>query len=90
MEFWIDVLGWIGALLILLAYALISLKKVEGSSLSYQMMNIFASIFLTMNTAYYGAIPSTLVNMIWAVIAAVAIFAIFRNWKRNAAETRTE
>ncbi len=47
MEFWIDVLGWMGALLILLAYALISSKQVEGNSLSYQMLNIFASIFLT-------------------------------------------
>lgn len=90
MEFWIDVLGWVGAVMILTAYALISYKKVEGDSLSYQMLNILASIFLTLNTAYYGAIPSTLVNIIWAVIAAWAIFAIFRNWKRNAVETRAE
>ncbi len=90
MEFWIDVLGWIGAILILLAYALISSKKVEGSSLSYQMLNIFASIFLTINTFYYGAIPSTLVNIIWAIIAAFAIIAIARKWKQRKAETFTE
>ena len=83
MEFWIDVLGWIGALLILSAYALISWKKVEGNSLSYQLMNIVASIFLTVNTAYYGAIPSTMVNIIWAVIAAWAIFVIARNWQKG-------
>jgi len=83
MEFWIDVLGWIGALLILSAYALISSKKVEGSSLSYQLLNIFASIFLTVNTAYYGAIPSTLVNIIWAIIAIYAIFTIAKNWRKS-------
>ncbi len=83
MEFWIDVLGWIGAVLILTAYALISSKKVEGNSLSYQLLNIFASIFLTINTAYYGAIPSTLVNIIWAIIAAWAIFVIARNWRKR-------
>ncbi len=88
MEFWIDVLGWMGALLILTAYALISSKKVEGNSLSYQMLNIWASIFLTINTAYYGAIPSTLVNIIWAIIAGFAIVAIARKWRTR--ETNAE
>lgn len=90
MEFWVDVLGWIGALLILTAYALISSKKVEGNSLSYQLLNIVASILLTANTYYYGAIPSTLVNVIWAIIAAWAIFVIAKNWMRRNAETRME
>ena len=83
MEFWIDVLGWIGALLILSAYALISLKKVEGDSLLYQSLNIVGSILLLMNTYYWGAIPSTLVNLIWTIIAGVAIFSIFKNWIRK-------
>ena len=83
MEFWIDVLGWIGALQILLAYALISLKKVEGDSLIYQVLNIVGSIFLLVNTYYWGAIPSTLVNLIWTIIAGFAIFSIFKNWSKR-------
>jgi hypothetical protein len=82
MEFWIDVLGWIGALQILTAYALISLKKVEGDSLFYQLLNIVGSVFLVVNTYYWRAFPSTLVNVVWAIIAVFAIFVIIRKWKK--------
>ncbi|MDQ3632916.1 MAG: hypothetical protein M3405_00180 [Acidobacteriota bacterium] len=83
MEFWIDVLGWIGALLILTAYALISLKKVEGDSLFYQLLNIVGSIFLVINTYYWKAFPSTLVNVVWAIIAVFAIAVIARKWRKG-------
>ena len=83
MEFWIDALGWIGAVQILTAYALISLKKVEGDSLAYQLLNIFGSILLVINTYYWNALPSTLVNVIWLIIALVAVFSIIKNWNRK-------
>ena len=81
--FWIDFFGWIGALLILTAYALISLKKVEGDSLSYQLLNIFGSIFLVVNTFYWNALPSTLVNAIWLLIALFAVFSIIRKLNKK-------
>ncbi len=83
MEFWIDVLGWIGALQILTAYALISLKKVEGDSLLYQLLNIFGSILLVINTYYWNALPSTLVNAIWLIIALFAVFSIVKNLNKK-------
>lgn len=83
MEFWIDILGWAGAFLIIAAYALISSKRVEGDSLFYQTLNIVGSVLLVVNTYYWGAIPSTLVNIIWAIIAFFAIFSIARRWKKK-------
>ncbi len=79
----IDSIGWIGALLILIGYGLISFKKIEGNSLKFQLLNIFGSVFLAINTYYYGAIPSTLVNVIWAIIAVSAIIAILRRVRRR-------
>lgn len=79
----IDSIGWIGALLILIGYGLISFKKIEGNSLKFQMLNIFGSVFLAIHTYYYGAIPSTLVNVIWAIIAVFAIFAIVKKYGKN-------
>ena len=46
----IDTLGWIGTGLYLVAYALVSLKKVEGDSLLYQGINIVAGVLLILNT----------------------------------------
>ncbi len=84
----IDSIGWIGALLILIGYGLISFKKIEGNSLKFQLLNIFGSVFLAINTYYYGAIPSTLVNIIWAIIAVAAIFAIVKSYGKKSVRER--
>jgi hypothetical protein len=39
------------------------------------MLNLFGSIFLMTNTIYFGAYPSTFVNLVWLFIA---IFALLR------------
>lgn len=74
----LDVLGWIGALLLLGAYGLVSFKKLAPDSLAYQAMNIVASVLLLANTLYYGAYPSSFVNAIWTVIAVAAIASVAR------------
>ena len=38
----IDILGWIGTILFLIAYGLVSAKKVESDSWWYQGMNLIA------------------------------------------------
>ena len=80
-----DVLGWIGAFLLLMAYALVSFRKLEPDSAIYQWMNIIASILLLVNTMYYGAYPSSFVNAAWAVIAFVAILSMYRRYGKSSA-----
>jgi uncharacterized membrane protein YjdF len=83
MEILLNVLGWIGAFLLLLAYALVSFKKLQADSETYQWLNIIASILLVINTIYYGAYPSSFVNAAWTVIAFFAILTIKRNYGKN-------
>jgi len=68
-----DVLGWVGAALLLGAYALVSMRKLEGDSVAFQLLNLLGSGFLIVNSAYYGAYPSVGVNVVWISIAVVAI-----------------
>lgn len=65
----IDILGWVGTIGYLVAYTLISLKKVEGDSFIYQGMNFLAGIFLVINTIYWKAYPSAALNVAWIGIA---------------------
>jgi len=74
-QFWFDVVGWAGAAALLIAYAMVSHKKLEGDSGTYQALNISGSLLLAANTIFYGSYPSTSVNIIWA---AIAVFAIAR------------
>ena len=66
---WFDAIGWLGAALLLVAYAMISSKKLEVDSTVYQLLNIVGSVFLVANTIFYRAYPSSFVNVIWAGIA---------------------
>ena len=73
----INVLGWTGSIIYLLAYALVSLKKTEGDSILYQGMNIFAGILLVIYTLYLGAYATTGLNAVWV---AIGLFTLARRW----------
>jgi hypothetical protein len=70
---WFDAIGWAGAAFLLVAYAMISSKKLEVDSTGYQLLNIIGSLFLVANTIFYRAYPSSFVNVIWAGIAVFSI-----------------
>ena len=72
---WFDAIGWVGAVALLIAYAMVSHKKLERDSATYQLLNISGSILLAANTIFYGSYPSTFVNLIWAGIAVFSIAA---------------
>ncbi len=78
-----DSLGWIGAILLLLAYAMVSFKKLAADSFAYQGMNVGASILLAINTLYHRAYPSSFVNIVWTIIAIFAILTVVRRYAKN-------
>jgi len=72
-QVWFDGVGWVGAAALLVAYAMVSHKKLEGNSAAYQVLNISGSLLLAANTIFYGSYPSAFVNLIWAGIAVFSI-----------------
>ncbi len=73
----INILGWTGSILYLLAYALVSMKKTEGDSLLYQGINIFAGTLLVIYTLYLDAYATTGLNAVWVIIG---LFTLGRKW----------
>jgi hypothetical protein len=69
----IDILGWLGALVVVAAYSLISYGSVDGRSRIYQTLNVIGSILLIVNTAWHRAWPSSVVNLVWVGIAIGAL-----------------
>jgi hypothetical protein len=76
----IDIVGWVGVLSLLAAYALVSMKKVQGDSAAYQLMNLAGSALLILNSFHYKAFPSVGVNVAWVGIA------VYTMVKRNRAK----
>ena len=65
--------GWVGAVILLVAYVLVSSGSVNGRSVLYQALNAIASVLLGVNSAWHRAWPSALVNVIWVGIAITAL-----------------
>jgi hypothetical protein len=74
----VEVAGWAGATLILLAYLLLSAEKLTGQSLVYQGMNIVGAAGFVINGWWHGAIPSAALNVLWLLIGAVASWRILK------------
>ncbi|HVY81007.1 MAG TPA: hypothetical protein VG994_08510 [Steroidobacteraceae bacterium] len=71
----IEVVGWIAAVLILAAYALLSAGKVDGRSALYHWMNVAGAVGFVINSGYNGAFPSAALNVIWI---GIGIFGLVR------------
>jgi len=76
VEIAIEVVGWIGAALILGAYGLLSAGKLTGQSPLYQWMNVVGAAGFTVNGWWHGALPSAALNVIWMMIGGVALWRI--------------
>lgn len=72
----IDGIGWIGAAALLAAYGLVSAKRLDGDSAVFQLLNLVGAVCLIINTAYYGAFPSTFVNVVWVGIAVATMLHV--------------
>lgn len=63
-----ELCGWIGAVLVLIAYIMVSTGKAKADSKSYQITNIIGALFLVAYTYNCQAYASMIVNVIWAGI----------------------
>lgn len=72
----IEVIGWSGAVMILVAYLLLTTGKIAAASVTYQALNLVGALAFVLNSGWNGAIPSATLNVIWAGIAVYALTRI--------------
>jgi hypothetical protein len=73
----LNIVGWTGSILYLLAYALVSMKKTQGDSLLYQGMNIVAGTLLVIYSIALSAYATIGLNAVWV---AIGLFTLGRRW----------
>jgi len=83
LALFMEVVGWIGALLILAGYGLLSAGKLDAKSPAYQWLNVVGAIGFILNSGWNGAWPSAALNVIWVGIGVVALVRIFASKKRG-------
>ena len=73
MAILINIIGWIGTFLIILAYFLVSNKKVDAGSQTYQTLNLVGAIGVGVNVFYQQAWPAFALQVLWGIIALMAL-----------------
>lgn len=76
-----EIMGWIGTVTYIIAYLLLSLRKLKAEKALYHCLNVLGSVGLMINGFYYGNFPSVFVNIAWFIIATLAIIIIVRRWR---------
>ena len=74
-----EIIGWIGAFLYIIAYLLVSIKKIKADHLKFQLLNISGGACLVVNSLHQSDYPSVFTNSVWA---AIGIFAIYYNARK--------
>jgi len=73
MNILVEIMGWIGSVIIVGSYALNITGRLEATHKLYVLANILGGLFFVVNTYFHQAYPSMFVNIVWVIIAIVML-----------------
>ena len=71
----VECIGWIGAIIVLIAFFMISTHRTDADKPIFHWLNVIGAIGLIIHTCYNSAFPSAFVNVIWV---GVAVFSLIK------------
>ena len=78
MKIFVDVLGWTGSALVLIAYYLVSTQRIDSKNYVFHVLNSLGSACLIANTLFYRTYPVVTLNLIWLGIGISSLVKIYR------------
>lgn len=79
----ITLAGWSGAICSVVAYGLVTMKRITPDSAAFQLLNLLGAGLLSVSSTVHGAWPSAVVNVIWVGIGVLALRTIWRRRKTS-------
>ncbi|MBZ4644451.1 MAG: hypothetical protein JG767_2060 [Deferribacteraceae bacterium] len=70
---WYDFVGNVGVFLILLAYLLLQLSKINSQSLKFSILNAFGAFFIIMSLYFDFNLSAFIIESFWLLISLVGI-----------------
>ena len=77
----IDAIGMLGALMVVLAYYLLQLERIDPKSLSYNMINLVGGIFLFFSLCFNFNLASLVIEIFWI---GASMIGLWKYWRRPA------
>jgi len=69
----VEIIGWVGAIFLTIAYFLIQTNKVDNNNTGYIILNTIGSFLLLLNAIEHRSYPSLTINLIWFVIGIYSL-----------------
>lgn len=76
-KYFLELIGWSGAVFSLLAYSLNSLNIILSQSQEYLVMNVVGCFCLIIYTYYKKAYANSVLNTIWLFMTVVALVKVY-------------
>ena len=80
---YIEILGSVGAFIILLAFVMLQFQKWHEDDLIYDGSNAIGGIMLFIYAVLLGSYPFMIINAVWTIVSVKDVIAYFRNGKRR-------
>ena len=72
----VEIIGYVGMILILGAFFLVSSGRLKSNSFGFQGINLIGAILLSVYSVFRAVWPSFVLNGVWSLIALVALIRI--------------
>lgn len=72
----VEIIGWIGMILVFTAYLLNTVNKVDRRSQRYHGINLIGACCIGINAFANTAYPAAALNILWAIIAVLGLLKV--------------
>jgi paired small multidrug resistance pump len=73
-----DFLGYVGVLMVLIAYTLQQARRIDGNGLAYPSINLLGALLILASLMYKPNMPAIVMEAAWAIVSIVAIVFVFK------------
>jgi uncharacterized membrane protein YqjE len=74
-----DSIGMAGTLLVVGAYYMLQLEKVQPRGLTYNLMNLVGAILLLISLSYTFNLASVVIEVFWIGAALIGLWKLYRS-----------
>lgn len=76
----IDAIGMLGTLMVILAYYLLQLERIDPKSLRYNLLNLVGAVFLFFSLCFNFNLASLVIEVFWI---GASIIGLWKYWRRH-------
>ncbi len=76
----IDAIGLLGTLMVVLAYVLLQLERIDPKSLSYNMINLAGATLLLFSLCFNFNLASLAIEVFWI---GASLIGLWKYWRRS-------